>query len=67
VVYKIYTKSLNISYNCTIFSGIKSKYNLGGKTGLFQAVRLNTQSLIKKFCSRFGKYLFGKNLEMSAL
>ena len=30
------------------FSGVKSKFNLGGKTGLFQAVRLDPQAIIKK-------------------
>ena len=35
--------------DCTFFISIKSKFNLGGITGLVQAVCLDTQALIKKF------------------
>ena len=51
----------------TILSGIKSKFNLGGKTGLFQAVRLDPQAVRKKNFLRFVKYRFKKSQTISAL
>ena len=46
---------------------IKSKFNLGSKTGLFQAVRLDPHAVRKKNFLRFVKYRFKKSQTISTL
>ena len=55
--------------NWTIYSGIKSKFNLGGNLGLFQAVGMDPQAVIEifKFLLKYVKNIFRKSQEISAL
>ena len=53
----------------TIYSGIKSKFNLGGNLGLFQAVGMDPQAVIKifQFLLKYVTNIFRKSQEISAL
>jgi len=55
--------------NWTIYSGIKSKFNLGGNLGLFQAVGMDPQAVIEifKFLLKYVKNIFRKSQKISAL
>ena len=55
--------------NWTIYSGIKSKFNLGGNLGLFQAVGMDPQAVIEifQFLLKYVKNIFRKSQEISAL
>ena len=54
----------------TIYSGIKSKFNLGGNLGLFQAVGLDPQAVIEMFqffAKICEKYIQEKSRNFSSL